>query len=139
MSEQLTEVIPSETIDNLKKLEEFWAGVDEKCKLLTARTGKRVVSFQVMALDFATSGEYLVGYMYRPDLTTQLRLSDKGQNCASGFSLEEGEKVLEALWIKAESDKRFDKETDEGELYWKGAISSLMEYCQSAIPALKKK
>jgi len=137
MTEEVKDVV--EVTDKQKQLDEFWAGVDEKCKLLTTKLGRRVVSFHVMSLDFPTSGEYLVGYMYRPDLTTQLRLSDKGQGLASGFSQEEGEKVLEALWIKSESDKRFDKETDEGEIYWKGAILSLMEYMQAAIPALKKK
>ena len=139
MAEEVTKIVSDQTVDDLNKQDAFWAAVDEKCKTLTGKLQRRVVSFHVMALDFATSGEYVVGYMYRPDLTTQLRLSDKGQAFASGFSQEEGEKVLESLWLKSESDPRFNKETDEGEIYWKGAILSLMEYMQAAIPALKKK
>jgi len=119
------------------KEDAFWEATNAKASSIASATGKRVVPIVIQDID--TPGEYVVGYMYRPDLDTQLKLSDKGQEFASGFSYLAGSAVLESLLIKAESDKRINTETDQGELYWKGAIIALFEFVKGARAVIKKK
>lgn len=115
----------------------FWASIDEKVTSIAKATQRRITP--IVIKDIANNGEYITGFMYRPDLTTQLRLSDRGQEYPSGFCQEEASKVLQSLLIVSESDQRINMTTDEGELYWKGALLCLYEFVKSAIPAIKKK
>lgn len=112
--------------------------VDAKAQELTTSLKRKVVPIILLDMGYAENGKYVIGYMFRPDLVAQLRMCDKGQAYASGFSMEEGSKVLESLLIKNESDSRINMETEEGEVYWKGAVSRLIEFVQTALPVIKK-
>lgn len=132
-----TAVLTEEQQAAQEKLDAFWNGVDEKVKAISSATNKKVIP--IVIREIGNPENFVVGYMYRPDLITQLRLSDRGQDCATGFSQEEASNVLQALFIKSESDPRINMDTDEGEMYWKGALLVLFEFVKSAIPVLKKK
>lgn len=126
-----------EQIDATAKLDAFWKGVEDKAEAIAVATKRKIVP--IVVRDFSNPDAYVVGYMLRPDLTTQLRLIDRGQDFASGFSQEEASKVLQANLIVAESDGRINMVTEEGELYWKGALVVLYDFVKAAIPVFKKK
>lgn len=136
---ETTELTPEQTAlkAEQEKLKAVLDAAEAKALTITERLNKRIVPI-VMA-DYVNPGEYVIGFMYRPDLTTQLRLGDKGQAFATGFSYEEASKVLQALLITGESDPRINMETEEGEMFWKGAILVIHEFTQAAMPILKKK
>jgi hypothetical protein len=116
--------------------EAFWANVDQRKAAIESKLGKRVLP--IVILEIGKPENYVVGFTIRPDLVTQLRLSDRGQQFQTGFSMEEAHKVLESLLLKAESDPRITPDTEEGEMYWKAAIICLYEFIKTAVPIIKK-
>ena len=119
-----------------EKYDQMWKALEEKQKTIEQNLKKRVVP--IVIKDIATPNEYVTGFMYRPDLVTQLKLSDKGQELATGFSQVAAHEVLLSNILRAETDPRITPDTEEGELYWKAAIVCLYEYIKSAVPVLKK-
>jgi hypothetical protein len=130
VQEEVVELTPEQ------KSEAAWAIIDQRKAAIESKLGKRVVP--IVILEIGNPENRVVGFMVRPDLVTQLRLSDRGQQYMTGFSQEEAHKVLESLLLKAESDPRITPDTEEGELYWKGAILCLYEFIKTAVPIIKK-
>lgn len=122
----------------INEIEQMWAGIDEKVSLLSSKLGRK--TFPIVIQSVETAGEYVIGYAYKPDMTTQLRLIDKSEGNANGISLEAASQALEALILTSECDSRItDKNGENYDVYWKGACYSLRQFMGLAIPALKKK
>lgn len=118
-----------------QKEAEFWAGIEERKSNIEKAQSRKV--FSIVLPDLTTPGERVVGFAYEPDLSTQLRLIDKGSEYRTGFSLEACSNALESLLIKSETDERISNKKDLN--YWKGAASALAQFMGVATPILKKK
>ena len=120
------------------KIEQMWADIDKKVETLSATLRKKVYPIVLQSVE--ESGAHVIGYAYKPDMTTQLRLIDKSEGNANGISLEAAGQAIEALIISAASDTRItDKNGEYYDVYWKGACYSLKQFMGLAVPELKKK
>lgn len=113
----------------------FWADIDLRKQAITERVKREV--FPITILSKTEPGEYVVGFAYAPDLTSQLRMIDKSRASGVDISIEACSAVMETSLIMSETDPRISDKKDLD--YWKGACATLSQFMGMAIPVIKKK
>lgn len=117
--------------------EQFYANLEErKAKIEANLKGRKV--FPIVLIDMSNTANRVVGFALKPDIHTQMKLIDMGQDFRNGVSLEACSKALESLIIKTETDERI-LDTENYPEYWKGACLTLGQFHTVAISEFKKK
>ena len=121
------------------KFNEVYDAAEAKAKIIGDNLNPKCKVYPIV-LYLEAEKEYVVGFARKPDMATQLRLIDKSDGRNGIINMEIGDKVMRALIVTEECDKRI---VDENEAYydqyWKGAVFTLATFMGVATPLIKKK
>lgn len=125
----------NKTVDPLDAL---WARMDaQKARIEAHSNGKKVFPIVVACTKDVDESGYITGFAFEPDLISQLRLMDRGQEFANGFSMEACSQVLESLILPGETHELIIDKSGRA-MYWKGACFALNQFTMMGAPIIKK-